>query len=116
VLNYLVRVVNSGHTSANVVVTDPLPAGVTYITGSGQASYGGPLRFDDTTRTVSWTGQVPARGIAELRFSVQVAGDVDTLTNTATLEDGLGSTLELSATTRVVPYRFLLQLIMKNAE
>ncbi|MFQ5344269.1 MAG: hypothetical protein ACE5F6_22230, partial [Anaerolineae bacterium] len=116
VLNYLVRIVNSGHASANVTLTDPLPAGVTYIAGSGQASYGGSLRFDDTSRTVSWTGQVPARGIAELRFSVQVAGDVDMLTNTAALDDGLGSTLDLSATTRVVPYRFLLQLILKNAE
>lgn len=115
VLNYVVRIVNSGHASADVTFIDPLPAGVTYIAGSGEATFGGPVRFDEGTATVIWTGQLPARGIAELRFSVQVAGNVDTITNAATVDDGMGTTLALSATTRVVPYRFLLQLILKDA-
>ncbi|MFQ5594331.1 MAG: S8 family serine peptidase [Anaerolineae bacterium] len=115
-LNYMVRIVNSGHASADVTFTDPLPAGVIFIAGSGQASYGGPIRFDEGTGTLSWTGQLPARGIAELGFSVQVVGDFDTITNTATVDDGMGTALDLRATTRVVPYRFLLQLILKNTD
>ncbi len=114
-LTYEVRIVNSGHASAEVTFADPLPAGVTYLPESGQASFGGPVQYDAETGKVTWSGTVPARGIAELRFSVLVAGDVDSITNTATVEDGLGTTLELQATTRVVPYRFVLPLILKNA-
>jgi uncharacterized repeat protein (TIGR01451 family) len=113
-LTYMVRIVNSGHALANVTFTDPLPTGATYVAGSGQASYGAPVQFDAGTGTVTWTGEVPARGIAELRFSVLATGEADVITNMATLDDGLGSTLELSATTRVVPYYFVLPLILKG--
>jgi uncharacterized repeat protein (TIGR01451 family) len=116
-LQYVIRVVNSGHASADVTVTDPLPAGVTYVNGSAQSSFGGPVGFDAATRTLSWSGTVPARGIVEIRFAVVVISEVNSLiTNVANVRDSLGTSIEVEATTRVVRYRSLLPLFVKNAQ
>lgn len=111
-LQYLVRIVNSGHAVAEVTFTDQLPAGVTYIEESAEADYGGPPSFDVDTRTIAWTGTVPARSIAVLRFSVLATADVGYITNVASIEDGLGATIRLEAPTRVVPYSFRLPVLL----
>ena len=113
-LKYHVRIVNSGHAPADVTFTDPLPAGVIYLEGSAEVSYGGPISFNSETGTLVWTGTVPARGIAKLSFSVTATGDTDSITNAASLDDGLGGTVDLKATTRVVPYTFRLPVLLMN--
>lgn len=114
-LTYHISIVNSGQASAEAAFTDVLPAGVAYVDGSAVASFGGPLVYDPGARTLTWSGTVPARGIAELRFGVSIVDDnLQSVTNTAQLEDGLGATLELAATTRVVEYRTLLPLIFRS--
>jgi uncharacterized repeat protein (TIGR01451 family) len=113
-LRYVVRVVNSGHAAADIRFSDVLPASVTYIESSAQASFGGVVSFDAATRTLKWDGTVPARSIVEISFAVQVTGNIATITNVATVTDSLGGTIELSATTRIVPYRIHMPLFFKN--
>ncbi|MBS1252601.1 MAG: Bacillopeptidase F [Anaerolineales bacterium] len=113
-LAYHVSIVNSGHAPASVTFTDRLPADMAYVAGSAEASYGEGVSFDADTGTLAWSGTVPARGIAKISFSVLATGDAGSVTNVARLDDGLGTTVSLEATTRVVPYSFRLPVLLKN--
>ncbi len=79
-ISYVVAVENLGPSDARgVVVTDPLPAGVTLVSQS-QGTY------DDGTRTVSWTvGDLPASaGAQSMTLEVDIAlGISGSVTNTA---------------------------------
>jgi hypothetical protein len=105
--------VNVGRATAEVTLTDALPPGVELVPGSARAESGSAITYDAEKRTLMWTGTVPAHAITRLYFLVRVVGDVDTITNTAVLDDGFGNRVELETTTRVVGYRHFLPLIWK---
>lgn len=70
-VSYTLSLRNTGSADAAAVrVTDTLPAELTLVPGTLQASSGGPPQFD--AGTISWLGAVPAGGEVEIRCSAQV--------------------------------------------
>lgn len=78
-VTYTITVYNKGGKEAtDVAVTDVLPAGLSFASGSA-----GVMAANGT---VSWKGSVPARGSASFTFSTEVAAKNATLVNTAVAE------------------------------
>jgi uncharacterized repeat protein (TIGR01451 family) len=57
VATYTIRVASPSALSGTVVISDPLPAGTTYLTGSLTATSGAASFANNTIR---WQGQLPA--------------------------------------------------------
>ena len=57
VATYTIRVASPSALSGTVVISDPLPAGTTYLTGSLTATSGAASFADNT---ITWQGQLPA--------------------------------------------------------
>ena len=85
VLTYTIYLRNRGITDVVAGVTDPVPAALTYISGTVT----GDGVFDPDAKTLTWNGvHVPAGGNVPLSFAVTTAADVMTPTrviNTATI-------------------------------
>jgi uncharacterized repeat protein (TIGR01451 family) len=113
VLTYTILVKNGGSGPATVTLTDTLPAEVVYVPGSAWAGSGGPAAYDTSTHCLTWSGRVPVRGMATVRFTAQATGQ-GRITNRVLLDDGAGSVIEKSVTTGGGEYRFFLPLIMKE--
>lgn len=83
-LTYTVTMKNTGNVAANnVVVTDVIPAGTTYVAGSTTASV--PFTGDPTTG-ITLTAPIPASGTATVTFKVKLANNapaVNPIPNTA---------------------------------
>ena len=114
VLTYTIRVKNSGSGPATVALTDTLPAEVVYVPGSAWAGSGGPAVYDDSTHRLTWSGRVPIRGMATVRFAVRATSQ-GPITNSVLLDDGAGRVIEKRVTTGG-KYRLLLLPIMKDWE
>jgi len=97
-LQYTITVTNSGNDdSVNTVVTDPLPAGVTFVPGSIQVTPGlGQGAYDPVTNTVvarvgagatsTQGGTVAAGQFVTVSFQVKInAGTTGTIANQATI-------------------------------
>lgn len=75
-ITYTVTVFNKGGKDAvGVAVTDSLPAGLSFVSGGTGVT--------DTNGTVSWTGDVSARGSASFDIVAKVTAKNATLVNTA---------------------------------
>jgi uncharacterized repeat protein (TIGR01451 family) len=90
-VTYSIQLVNSGKTSATAAVSDPVPAALTYVTGS--ASSGGV--YDATTKTLTWSGiVVPSMASVLLTFAATAPAILPPsirpllITNTATISSG----------------------------
>ncbi|MEG2627792.1 MAG: hypothetical protein RR973_07500 [Anaerovoracaceae bacterium] len=85
-LTYTVTMKNTGNVAANnVVVTDVIPAGTTYVAGSTTASV--PFTGDPTTG-ITLTAPIPANGTATVTFKVKLANNapaVNPIPNTASV-------------------------------
>ncbi|MEG2146903.1 MAG: hypothetical protein RRY06_09820 [Lachnospiraceae bacterium] len=83
-LTYTVTLKNTGNVAANqVVVTDIIPAGTSYIPGSTTASV--PFTGDPST-VVTFTAPIPAGGTASITFKVKLSNStppVNPVPNTA---------------------------------
>lgn len=100
-LTYTLRVRNTGVVDGLVSVHNPLPAGISLVPGSLQAS-GGTTSLDDG-RVIVWIIPVAVGNTATLSYTAIVT-DVPPgllLRNRATLDDGLGNVLLLDATARI---------------
>jgi uncharacterized repeat protein (TIGR01451 family) len=97
---YTVIISNSGNTpAAGVVMTDTLPAALTYESGSLSVSGGG--LFAATGGIITWTGAVNNGALIEINFSATVsATDGTVVTNTAVI-DGPGPVIERDAAVTV---------------
>ncbi len=99
--DYAIRVHNSGWGRAEVTVTDPLPAEVTYVPSSSRPE----AVYNEGTRTLTWSGvPVPAGGEVSLAFGV-TGSEVDAPTlvvNSASIAGG-GDSLTRSTTVLLVP-------------
>ena len=86
-LSYSIRLLNSSPIEVAALVTDYLPAEVSYVAGSAQPA----ARYDEIGRTLTWTAvSVPARGEITLSFSsvaVQVRAPVVSI-NRAVIKSG----------------------------
>ena len=107
-LEYVVTVRNVASAPAtNVVITDPIPAGTTYVPGSatmngspaGVVDGGGALLTADYGATF---GDLVAGGTVTLRFQVLIAAPMGTpITNTATVTWSVAGSANASATITV---------------
>jgi uncharacterized repeat protein (TIGR01451 family) len=99
VLTYTLILRNGSATMATVVLTDPLPAHTTWLTGSAQASDGASVTLE--SGQLHWSGQVISGTPVVIQFAVVVttsALEVGTsITNMAWLDDGLGNVARLEA-------------------
>ena len=113
-LTYGLVLRNSGNVAApNASVSDPIPVGLDYVTGSalGGASY------NEQENRIEWRGAVGAGASVPITFTAQVRDvvqDHTLVTNTASFDDGLGNvvtrtvvtvlrTYDLSASEKVMP-------------
>jgi len=88
-VQYTLTIINSGDVATAATLTDPLPAALVYIDGSGTAS-SGVLAFDPSGGAISWSGDVPAGGSVDISYQLTVSEDPalsGTLVSTATLTD-----------------------------
>ncbi|MBC8449335.1 MAG: S8 family serine peptidase, partial [Chloroflexi bacterium] len=100
VLTYTLVLSNSGAGAAQVTVSDPLPAEVSFVEGSAT---GGAV-YDGVRHEIFWQGTVGAGAVWPLGFSVRLhpelpAGSV--VTNTAIIADGVQPPLTRTAFTGV---------------
>jgi uncharacterized repeat protein (TIGR01451 family) len=81
----LVVTENSNVNSANIVVTDPMPTGITYV--SDDALVDGDTIFDSLTNTLVWTiPALSAHDSVTLHITAKVDGDAEgDITNIATI-------------------------------
>ncbi len=94
-LTYTLHVAHTADSSADafdVTVTDVIPAGLTYVANSATAPAGWSVAYDDTTKTLTWTGDLSqATGSIDLTYQATVDGPPAppnigaTLTNNASL-------------------------------
>ena len=106
-LDYTIVLRNTGSVPADVTLVDPLPANLTYVSGS--ASNGGAVEWDGTS--ASWAGVVdPGSPIfITLTTTVQSIGVGLPLVNQATLTDSQGHSFPLMAvSTGVAGYSLLI--------
>lgn len=95
-ITYGLKVTNAGNADAsNVVVTDVIPTGTTYVAGSAKPAGAAPS-YDPTANTITWTiPTVPAAagaapGEVDLTFQAKVdSSDIDgsTILNVASFSD-----------------------------
>lgn len=99
-MEYRVAIENQGPlTGTNVLMTDPIPAGTTYVPGS--ASNG--ATYNSGLNRIEWTGTVGRYSVEEVTFDVTInaPGNSD-LTNTATVShSSLPTPAQASADTAV---------------
>ena len=118
-VTYDIEVKNTGSRQAAATLSDPLPAGVQYVDGSAWAG-SGTVDYDAGTRSIHWAGAVPAKGIAVITFQAQVleqGADPESapaITNSVTINDGLGRLTTKRASLRVGMARVLLPLVLKK--
>lgn len=87
ILTYTLTLNNFGNVAANnVVITDPIPAGTTYVAGSITGTVG----FTGTPETlINLTAPIPASGSATITYKVKVADvipQVNPISNTASID------------------------------
>ena len=92
---------NSGlHPAPGMRVTDTLPLGLSLVPESLQGA-----SYDAGTRSILWSGHLPASGEHEITFAATVPGDMANgtwLTNTALFDDGFRGIVARSAAVSIV--------------
>jgi uncharacterized repeat protein (TIGR01451 family) len=84
-ITYTVTLINSGLVTGTAALSDPIPAGVTYVPGSAAALGGGTLLADSAG--ITWTGNISVSGRITVTFSAQVTALNGAIANTATISD-----------------------------
>jgi uncharacterized repeat protein (TIGR01451 family) len=96
-VTYTLIVRNTGPIAASAVITDPIPAHTTYVSGSAHASDFSPVTFADGK--LHWAGQVVPGTVVAIRYAVQIepAAIGASIENVASLSDGGGHLTTLRA-------------------
>jgi uncharacterized repeat protein (TIGR01451 family) len=93
---------NASIPSSLTALSDPIPAGATYVDGSAQAHGGGLLNI--TPGNVGWQGTVVPSNPVSVTFSVVLEAPFGPVSNTATIQDPAAFfPQEISAFTPVQP-------------
>jgi uncharacterized repeat protein (TIGR01451 family) len=112
-LDYRINLGNGGPDPINnILVTDTLPAGVSYTIGSLTATSG---NASFASGVVTWIGTVPPGGSVTIDFSAVTASNLNigtVITNTAVI-NGDGELFSRSATTTLSPAKLFLPLMFK---
>lgn len=93
---------NAGVPSSLSTLSDPIPAGTTYVPGSATVAGGGLLNA--TSTNVGWQGTVASAHVVTVTFNVVLNAPFGPITNTATIDDPFAVfPVERSALTPVQP-------------
>jgi uncharacterized repeat protein (TIGR01451 family) len=113
-VTYSIALRNSGNLIANTLrVTDVIPIGLSYVSGSLTATRGTPN--EASAPTLKWSGVMSNVSIITLTYAVSVSSNTtEALLNTATINPGIGSPFNRSATIIVNGLRVYLPLILKS--
>jgi uncharacterized repeat protein (TIGR01451 family) len=101
VLTCTIRLRNTGVVFTSAVLTDVIPTGATLIPDSLWWSSG---EGDVDAGSVTWHGEIIAKGMVIVRFEMQIGQDVQpgaSLSNTALIHDQSGHIYERSANTMI---------------
>ncbi len=103
VLTYTLRVTNTGTTTATgTLVSDTLPAGLSFVVGSLSASGGsGSASYNSTLKRVRWIGSLGPGQALEVVFRAQVNAVNGVINNCADFSDQTGATARRCAQTVV---------------
>ncbi len=92
-VTYTISLVNTGTFTATTTITDPLPTGITYLSGSSTVD-GVPIKLYDTaSNSIKWTDAVKAAGTVTLRYKATLNVPSDSVINVVTLDGGTGTIL-----------------------
>ena len=106
-LEYTVVISNSGGSAANgVLITDTLPAELTYQPGTfvSNTVSATTLDYGDSGNVITWTGNVDSLGSVTLSYTTNITNSVmtnDSITNTVQIT-GTGTLIERTAVTTIV--------------
>ena len=100
-VTYTITLANGGAGMTSFMVTDSIPAGLTYVPSSLQIGHG-EVRYDAGSRQILWSGDTPGQHQTYLRFMVR-ADSSGVFTNTALIRDRSGSTVQRSAVFTALP-------------
>lgn len=101
VVTYTIAITNTGTANASARLTDTLPLSLSYV----PASAGAGATYVTETRTITWTGVISAATSASLSYAALVSSPLDNgtaITNTATIDNGAGTSFETSPATTTV--------------
>jgi uncharacterized repeat protein (TIGR01451 family) len=103
-LVYQMLLTNSGNiTAPQVSLLDPIPSGTTYVPGSASAG----VQYNELQNRIEWHGAMSPQGSWPISFTVATSGaarDNTLVTNTATLDDGMGNVVTRTAVTVLQSY------------
>jgi uncharacterized repeat protein (TIGR01451 family) len=113
-VEYTIRVENSGGPiSHTVYLTDVVPGGLVYVSGTLTATAGIP--DDSAAPVLHWSGALIPSPVVTVTYAVAVSGTASRLiTNTATIAVPGHQTIERTAEVLVNGYRFYLPVVMKG--
>jgi adhesin/invasin len=113
-LTYTIMLTNSGNSlAANVVLTDPIPAGVTFVPGSLS---GDDAAYNASQNRIEWSGTLPTGGSVKVTYAITArTTQVITVTNKAyvSLDNVLDRVLTTEA--QVTPRYLYLPLVMRSS-
>lgn len=101
-LMYTIVISNSGDTAFPVNMTDTLPAELSYVADSLMASEG---TAEEMNGEITWNGAVNTDSSVTISFSAVVTDSTPagtTITNTAIINDGAGTLLNVIASTEIM--------------
>ena len=118
-LTYTITLKNTGVVAASTIITDPLPTGVTYISGSAQINGNLSNLYQSEANQISWQGLIPANNLVTLQFQVEITTPTGTnLMNTVLVDDNTWLTFKRQAMAEIsqVPipmYPVYLPIVLK---
>ncbi len=106
VLTYTIWLENQGGRSPITTLTDTIPVGSAYISGTFSATAGVGGYFTET-EGIAWSGDVAGGEVITLTFAITVGAPItipyDVITNTAFLVDAVGVEYVLVDTAQILP-------------
>ena len=101
-VNFVLKAVNSGADARDVLLTDALPRGLDFVSGSASSSAGPPPEWDAVSSSLQWRGRLGGREAVEVRFAAVMRTEVSQR-NVMQLWDGVDS--RFAAWALVAPLR-----------
>jgi uncharacterized repeat protein (TIGR01451 family) len=101
-VTYTISLVNTGTFTATATITDPLPAGITYLAGTSAVD-GVPIElYEAGSNSIQWTGEVTAGATRVIRFKATLNVPSESVINFVTIDDGAGTIFRRAAGGRSV--------------
>ena len=112
VVTYTISIHNTGNVTATTTITDPIPVGASYEIGSSTID-GVPIElYHAGSNQISWTGSIAPVDDVVIRFHALLT-TYSVVTNTVTIDDGAGISLERSVANGLLQRLIFLPVIRR---